>query len=91
VFHPLTFRYPRFDAINAAIALFIIAILGWRRPLGLRLEFVHFGLSAKYQLTTALGLRRGGDCEAVGEGLISKGDGHNPAGIIPKMEKCIKK
>ena len=34
------------------------------------LEFVHFGLTAKYQLTTALArLRERGDREAVGEGF----------------------
>jgi hypothetical protein len=42
---------------------------GWRRPLGLRLEFVHFGLIAKYRLNTALArLREREDRAAVGEG-----------------------
>jgi hypothetical protein len=42
-----------------------------RVPRSGTLEFVHFGLSAKYQLTTALArLRERGDREAVGEGLI---------------------
>src|SRR6516225_4646795 len=36
----------------------------------LPLEFLHFGLTAKYQLTTALArLRERGDREAVGEGF----------------------
>jgi len=39
--------------------------------LALPLEFLHFGLTAKYQLTTALArLRERGDREAVGEGVV---------------------
>ena len=43
------------------------------------LEFVHFGLEAKYQLTTALArLRERGDREAVGEGLADFGRRKQP-------------
>ena len=49
--------------------------VAWVGGLRRRLEFVHFGLKAKYQLTAALArLRERGDREAVGEGLAdSKG------------------
>ena len=44
------------------------------------LEFVHFGLEAKYQLTTALArLRERGDREAVGEGLLILEEENNPS------------
>jgi len=42
----------------------------WGKGLALPLGFVHFALTAKYQLTTALArLRERGDREAVGEGF----------------------
>ena len=43
------------------------------------LEFVHFGLDVKYQLTTAFArLRERGDREAVGEGLADFGRRKQP-------------
>ena len=45
------------------------------------LEFVHFGLEVKYQLTTVLArLRERGDREAVGEGAsLSLEEENNPS------------
>ena len=43
------------------------------------LEFVHFGLDVKYQLTTAFArLRERGDRDAVGEGLADFGRRKQP-------------
>ena len=49
------------------LRLVVLVETGFSRAL----EFVHFVLSAKYQLTTAVArLRERGDREAVGEGVI---------------------
>ena len=67
--------------VDRRLAQTFRSVRAWLKPAkAMPLEFVHFGLEAKYQLTTALArLRERGDREAVGEGLLILEEENNPS------------